>query len=55
MCSLLIKAAGPLTSVQDMGRVGVDRYGLAPSAAMDRRAIAEPNTLVDLSKEAAAI
>ena len=55
MCSLLIKAAGPLTSVQDMGRVGVERYGLAPSGAMDKRALAEANTLVDMAKEAAAI
>lgn len=55
MNRLLIEMTGPLTSVQDMGRVGAERYGLGPSGAMDKRALAEANALVGLAFDAAAI
>lgn len=55
MNKLAIEMTGPLTSVQDMGRTGAQRYGLAPSGAMDMRALCEANALVDQAMDAAAI
>lgn len=46
MSALEIITAGPLTSVQDFGRFGAQRYGLAPSGAMDRLSLAAANALV---------
>lgn len=46
MSVLEIIAAGPLTSVQDFGRFGAQRYGLTPSGAMDRLSLATANALV---------
>jgi len=43
---LEVVTAGPLTSVQDIGRFGAQRYGLTPSGAMDRLSLAAANTLV---------
>src|SRR4030095_5389547 len=37
---------GPASSVQDGGRPGAQRYGLVPSGAMDRLALAAANALV---------
>jgi len=43
---LEVVTVGPLTSVQDFGRFGAQRYGLTPSGAMDRLSLAAANTLV---------
>jgi biotin-dependent carboxylase-like uncharacterized protein len=45
--TLEIVTAGPLTSVQDAGRFGAQRYGLTPSGAMDRLSLAAANALVE--------
>jgi biotin-dependent carboxylase-like uncharacterized protein len=46
MSKLVISSIGPASSVQDRGRPGVQRYGLVPSGAMDRLALAAANTLL---------
>ncbi len=46
MSKLLVTAVGPATSVQDAGRYGAQRYGLPPSGAMDRLALAIANCAV---------
>jgi 5-oxoprolinase (ATP-hydrolysing) subunit C len=46
MSNLVISSIGPASSVQDGGRPGSQRYGLTPSGAMDRLALAAANTLV---------
>jgi biotin-dependent carboxylase-like uncharacterized protein len=46
MSKLVISSIGPASSVQDGGRPGSQRYGLTPSGAMDRLALAAANTLV---------
>src|ERR1700709_1960229 len=48
-------AIGPASSVQDVGRYGSQRYGLTPSGAMDRVALAAANCLVGNALFAAAI
>ena len=55
MSKLVISAIGPASSVQDGGRHGAQRYGLTPSGAMDRLALATANTLVGNEPFAAAI
>jgi biotin-dependent carboxylase-like uncharacterized protein len=55
MSRLVISAIGPASSVQDGGRYGAQRYGLVPSGAMDRLALAAANTLVGNAAFAAAI
>jgi biotin-dependent carboxylase-like uncharacterized protein len=55
MTKLLITAIGPASSVQDGGRYGAQRYGLTPSGAMDRIALAAANTLVGNAAFAAGI
>jgi biotin-dependent carboxylase-like uncharacterized protein len=55
MSKLLVSAIGPASSVQDGGRHGAQRYGLTPSGAMDRLALAAANTLVGNPLFAAAI
>src|SRR5258707_10508563 len=50
-----ISAIGPASSVQDGGRHGAQRYGLTPSGAMDRLALAAANCLVGNQLFAAAI
>src|SRR5439155_5398506 len=45
MSKLVIAAIGPASSVQDGGRWGAQRFGLTPSGAMDRLALAAANTL----------
>ncbi len=45
MSRLIVTAVGPATSVQDAGRFGAQRYGLPPSGAMDRLALAAANAL----------
>ena len=46
MTRLTVVSTGPITSVQDAGRIGAQRYGLPPSGAMDRLAMATANVLV---------
>ena len=46
MSKMVIASIGPASSVQDGGRPGSQRYGLVPSGAMDRLALAAANTLV---------
>ena len=55
MSKLVISSIGPASSVQDGGRHGAQRYGLTPSGAMDRLALAAANTLVGNAPFAAAI
>ena len=55
MPKLVIASIGPVSSVQDGGRPGAQRYGLVPSGAMDRLALAAANTLVGNAPFAAAI
>src|SRR5689334_9010964 len=55
MSKLVIASIGPASSVQDGGRPGSQRYGLVPSGAMDRLALAAANTLVGNASFAAAI
>ncbi len=55
MSRLAVVTAGPLTSVQDGGRYGAQRYGLTTSGAMDLLALAAANTLVGNAAYAAAI
>jgi biotin-dependent carboxylase-like uncharacterized protein len=55
MSKLVISAIGPASSIQDGGRHGAQRYGLTPSGAMDRLALAAANCLVGNAPFAAAI
>jgi biotin-dependent carboxylase-like uncharacterized protein len=55
MSKLVVSAIGPASSVQDGGRYGAQRYGLTPSGAMDRTALAAANTLVGNAAFAAAV
>ncbi len=55
MSRLVVSTIGPASSVQDGGRHGAQRYGLTPSGAMDRLALAAANTLVGNPPLAAAI
>ena len=55
MTRLVVTSIGPASSVQDGGRHGAQRYGLTPSGAMDRLALAAANTLVGNVPFAAAV
>ncbi|MFB9267471.1 biotin-dependent carboxyltransferase family protein [Bradyrhizobium erythrophlei] len=55
MSKLVVTSIGPASSVQDGGRPGSQRYGLTPSGAMDRLALAAANTLVGNDVFAAAV
>ncbi|MBY0611597.1 MAG: biotin-dependent carboxyltransferase family protein [Beijerinckiaceae bacterium] len=55
MSRLIITAIGPASSVQDVGRFGLQRYGLTSSGAMDRFALAQANVLVGQPQQAAGI
>src|SRR4030081_63287 len=55
MSKLVISAIGPASSVQDGGRHGAQRYGLMPSGAMDRLALAAANCLVGNAPFTAAV
>jgi hypothetical protein len=41
MSKLVVTSIGPASSVQDAGRPRSQRYGLVPSGAMDRLALAK--------------
>ena len=55
MIRLIVTSIGPASSVQDGGRHGAQRYGLTPSGAMDRLALAAANTLLGNAPFAAAV
>ncbi|KLK94420.1 hypothetical protein AA309_04115 [Microvirga vignae] len=55
MTSLVVKSCGPMTSLQDWGRIGYQRFGVSPSGAMDRRYLAMANALVGNAPETAAV
>jgi 5-oxoprolinase (ATP-hydrolysing) subunit C len=55
MSKLVISTIGPASSVQDGGRHGAQRYGLTPSGAMDRLALAAANNLAGNAPFTAAI
>jgi biotin-dependent carboxylase-like uncharacterized protein len=55
MTRFVVVATGPLTSVQDAGRFGAQRYGLTTSGAMDQVALAAANALVSNALAAPAI
>jgi 5-oxoprolinase (ATP-hydrolysing) subunit C len=55
MNKLVVSSIGPGSSVQDGGRNGVQRYGLAPSGAMDLLGLAAANCLVGNEQRAAAV
>jgi biotin-dependent carboxylase-like uncharacterized protein len=55
MNKLVVSSIGPGSSIQDGGRRGVQRYGLAPSGAMDRLGLAVANCLVGNEQQAAAV
>ncbi|MCC2652489.1 MAG: hypothetical protein K0Q60_2652 [Microvirga sp.] len=40
MIDLVVKSCGPMTALQDRGRFGYQGFGVSPSGAMDRRALA---------------
>ena len=46
MTALLVEDCGPMTSLQDSGRVGWQRFGVSNSGAMDRLALGAANALV---------
>ncbi len=55
MSKVVVKTVGPVTSIQDGGRFGAQRYGLTPSGAMDQVSLAAANTLVGCKAFAAAV
>jgi len=55
MSRLIVASIGPASSVQDGGRPGSQRYGLTPSGAIDRLALAVANCLVGNAPLAAAV
>jgi len=55
MIDLEVRACGPMTSLQDRGRHGYQRFGVSPSGAMDVRSLAIANALVNNPAGMAAI
>lgn len=55
MSALVVDRCAPGASVQDGGRVGWRRYGIATAGAMDRLALAVANALVGNPADAAAV
>jgi biotin-dependent carboxylase-like uncharacterized protein len=55
MTRLVIKSCGALTTLQDAGRKGYQRYGLSNAGAMDQTALAIANALVGNKIDEAAI
>ena len=55
MTALVVSACGPITSIQDAGRFGWQRYGVSSSGAMDRLALAFANALVGNAPGAGAL
>ncbi len=55
MTKLIIKSAGPFTTIQDLGRYGYQKYGIPPSGAMDGFALQIANILVGNKRNEAAL
>ena len=55
MTALVVQDCGPMTTVQDAGRTGWQRFGVSNAGAMDRLALAAANALVGNGAGAAAI
>lgn len=55
MPALVIKSCGALTTLQDAGRFGYQRFGLSPAGAMDKSALAIANALVGNDRGTAAL
>ena len=55
MSRLVVRSCGPMTSLQDSGRVGSRRFGVSGSGAMDGLALAHANALVGNAPGAGAI
>lgn len=55
MTALIVAKVGPVTSVQDHGRYGWQRFGVSTAGAMDKYALAAANALVGQPANAAAI
>ena len=55
MTALVVQDCGPMTTMQDAGRVGSQRFGVSSAGAMDRLALAAANALVGNGPGAAAI
>ncbi|OQW51696.1 biotin-dependent carboxyltransferase family protein [Candidatus Raskinella chloraquaticus] len=55
MSQLRVLQVGPVTSVQDFGRFGGQRYGLGTAGALDRWSLAAANALVGSRQTAPAI
>jgi 5-oxoprolinase (ATP-hydrolysing) subunit C len=53
--ALVVRACGSMTSIQDAGRFGWQRYGVSSSGAMDRLALATANALIGNAPGAAGI
>jgi 5-oxoprolinase (ATP-hydrolysing) subunit C len=51
----VVKTCGPMTTLQDRGRLGYQRYGVSPSGAMDPCALAMANALAGNPPEMGAI
>jgi biotin-dependent carboxylase-like uncharacterized protein len=55
MTALVVTSCGPMTSLQDFGRIGWQRHGVANSGALDRLALAAANALVGNPADTAAV
>ena len=55
MPALRVEAPGLLTTVQDLGRLGYERFGVPPSGPLDEFALRAANALVGNGPEAAAL
>ena len=55
MTVLKVVSCGPSTSIQDLGRFGLQRFGVAPAGAMDPVLLATANTIVGNSPDTAAL
>ncbi|MBF0527870.1 MAG: biotin-dependent carboxyltransferase [Deltaproteobacteria bacterium] len=52
---LKVITPGPMTTIQDLGRLGLGRYGVASSGALDARALASGNYLAGNQNDAAGL
>jgi biotin-dependent carboxylase-like uncharacterized protein len=55
MGALIVRSCGPVLSVQDIGRMGFQRFGVSPAGAMDPLSLAIANLLVGNAVDAAAL
>lgn len=55
MSALVVRAAGPLSTLQDRGRFGYQRFGVSPAGAFDPLYLAAANALVGNPPDTAAV